>query len=138
MSELNTLMAEIGTLSKAVSELSARPTVDPAKIEKMVEELIAKRSQFDRTGSFVKWGTHEGDDKDLPSLITKRSSDAKVLELQDVNDACLILSKVHDRDPRSFRLFQKYQGLASDLRKAMDTADSSGGGSWIPTGFSAQ
>ena len=62
----------------------------------------------------------------------------KVLELQDVNDACLILSKVHDRDPRSFRLFQKYQGLASDLRKAMDTADSSGGGSWIPTGFSAQ
>ena len=139
MSEQVKIMEELALLSKRLNDVVAQPTFDLEKIEKMVEVVAAKRLEADRAGGFVtNWGEHEGGEKDVPELILRKSSDPKVLELQDVNDACLILSKIHKRDPRSFKLYQKHQGTVSELRKAMDTAESTGGGSWIPTGFSSQ
>ena len=101
------------------------------EVKKIVSEAIkvSKRAK----GSFAA----DEDTQDDRVLITKSTTDPKIKALQQFNDEAYLLSRILKRDVRSLKYWAQHATSESELRKAMDTAASAEGGSWVPTGFSA-
>jgi HK97 family phage major capsid protein/HK97 family phage prohead protease len=77
-------------------------------------------------------------------LLSVSSTDPRVKEMQKAADDMLlthILMKKFNPSYagiKSLAMFERFNQVSSDFRKALDTATSTGGADWIPTNFSAE
>lgn len=59
-------------------------------------------------------------------------------ELLAIADDLYLTSTLLDKPPQTLDIWKKNSSAISELRKAMDTAETGGGAEWIPTGFSKE
>lgn len=73
----------------------------------------------------------------VETLLMEKSADPGVQALQKFNDDCLLLSQLIKTPVEDLGYFQEHMAKGHPLRKALDSAEATGGAEWIPTGFSA-
>jgi HK97 family phage major capsid protein len=135
---IDEMTKKVADLSKAVTE----KVTSKENLEKQVKDLVDSqlKSRKETMAEELRKGVYSRQrDQDVKpqEMVVEKSDDPKVGNFQRWNDDVYILSKILDVHPKTLKTWDKYAPKYSDLRKAMDSAESGGGTDWVPTNFSS-
>jgi len=145
--EIKKFMEDVKETISALAKTIKDESDNRQKLENITDELKQRQEKLEIAKSSQRRGVFAGEEEDprgalkaqdINALVSLKTKDEGIVELQRANDDILMVSQILNIHPTQTKLYNAHKRTNSFLRKAMYSTSTGTGDEWVPTGYSPE